>query len=127
MDPSLDPALEPSLTKEHRRLFVVARRELEVDCARCASLQQLDLNLADAAADLEHGRVLDASRLEKRDHVPGGLVEAALAVSLGQPPRESRAEEPVATARVAAACHVESLASWRSPFTAWRRRRTCRS
>jgi hypothetical protein len=57
----------PGLGDQLRGLVVVGGRELEVDGAR-AALEQLELDLADAAADLEHGRARDALLLEELDH-----------------------------------------------------------
>src|SRR6188472_745391 len=71
----------------------------------CAPLEQLDLDLADAAADLEHARSRDPALLEERNHSPGGLVETALAVALGHPASEPGTEELVAASRVTAARH----------------------
>jgi hypothetical protein len=71
----------------------------------CAPLEQLDLDLADAAADLEHARSRDSALLEELDHPPGGLVETALAVALRHPAGEPGTEELVTASRVAAARH----------------------
>src|SRR5204862_6192110 len=102
---ALGPLLEPGLAQELERLVVVAGRELEVHGLRGAALQQLDLDLADTAADLEDARSLDAAPLEEVDHLLRGLVEAPLAVAPRDAPREARVEEPVAAAGVAAARH----------------------
>ena len=105
----LGTAFETVLPQQLRRLLVVAGRQLEVHRARGAALEQLDLDLADAAADLEHGRALEAARLEERDHPPRRLVETALAVPLRHPARELLVEEAVAPARVAAAGHAATV------------------
>src|SRR5690349_4592126 len=70
---------EAALTQQLRSHDVVTRRELEVHRSRGAALEQLDLDLSDSAADLEHGRTFEAARLEERDHSPRRPVEAALA------------------------------------------------
>src|SRR5204863_5499896 len=101
----LRPLLEARLAEEDRRVLVVRGRELEVDGAPGAPPQELDLDLADPPADLEHGRALDPALLEELDHPPGGLVETALPIPRRHAPREARPEEPIAAARVAAATH----------------------
>src|SRR4051794_40374067 len=88
-----------------------SRRELEVHRPPGAALQQLDLDLADATADLEHGRALDPARLEERHDPPRGLVEPPLAVALRDPARELLPEEGVTAARVTAARHRRPTSS----------------
>src|SRR5215207_1057559 len=93
------------LAQEPARLSLVRRRELEVHRARGAALEQLQLDLADAASDLQHGEVLDARALDERDDTGCRLVEPALAVALGHSPGEPRAEEVVTAPSVTAAPH----------------------
>src|SRR5207253_8326637 len=50
VDPPLDLVLEPALAQQSRGFLVVPVRELEVEGVHCATLQPLDLDLADAAA-----------------------------------------------------------------------------
>ena len=103
MEPPVDARrVDPGLAQEPARLAVVGGRELEVDRAGGAALEQLELDLADPAADLEHGRVRDPLALEEGDDPRRRLVEAALAVLRGDPPRELASEEVVAPAWVAA-------------------------
>ncbi len=73
--------------------------------ARSARLQQLDLELADAPADLQHAGPLEADRLQELDHLPGGRVEAAPAVAVGEPAGEPPVEDAVIVAGGTAACH----------------------
>src|SRR5438067_3313106 len=101
----LGPSFEARFPQEAVRFLVVARRELEVDGAFGAALEQLDLDRPDAASDLEHRRADEPLLLKERDHLLRRLVEPALAVALGRPAGETRAEEPVAAAWVAAAGH----------------------
>src|SRR5207249_6753105 len=88
---------------------VIGRRELEVPQARSACLQELDLNLTDAPADLEHGRVLHPTQLEKLEHPPRGCIEPFLAIALCHPASKTRREERVTAPRIAAARPGESL------------------
>src|SRR4029453_13931963 len=97
------------LVEEPYRLLVIGGRELEVDGAGGAPLQELDLDLADSAADLEDGRALDPPLLEKRNHPPRRLVEPLLSIALRGSPGEAWREEPVTAARIAAARHAESV------------------
>ena len=97
--------LEAVLLKEPCPLLLVPGGELEVDGARRASLQELDLQLADAAADLEDARSLDPVLLEERHHALRCLVDPVLAIALGRTGSHPRREERVAATRVAAARH----------------------
>ena len=60
-----------------------------------ARLQQLDLDLADAPADLQHAGPLHAEPLQELDHRLRGLVEAALVVPVNEPAGEPLVEEAV--------------------------------
>src|SRR5438874_9936815 len=93
---ALGSRFEARFPQEPVRFLVVARRELEVDGALGPALEQLDLDRPDAASDLEYRRAREPPLLEERDHLLRRLVEPALAVALGRPPGETRAEEPVA-------------------------------
>ena len=59
----------------------VRGREIEVDRASRAQLQELDLNLPDAATDLENRRLLDAFPLEEGEQPQSRLIESALLCS----------------------------------------------
>ena len=72
-------------------------------------LEQFELDLADAAADLEDGRAFYAVLFEERDHLPRGLVDTTLAVSPRDTAGEARAEELVAAAGVAAVHYARSV------------------
>src|SRR5262245_8077816 len=111
VEPPLRSVLESGLAEELSGFLVVGRRELEVDGSGRAALEQLDLDLPDAAADLEHARTLDPALLEELDHAPGGLAEAMLPVTPRDAAGEAGAEKPVAAARVAAAGHPRSLSA----------------
>ena len=96
------------LAHEPHCLVVVAGRELEVRRARRATLQELDLHVADSAADFQDGRPLDAVLLEEREHSLRGLVDALLPIALGRSARHARGEELVTAPRVAATRHVRA-------------------
>src|SRR6266511_3712314 len=74
MKPPFCPVLEPCLAEKPGGFFVVCRRELEVHGPGGAPPQQLDLDLAHAAADLEHGRILDSAPNEEFDDPPGSVI-----------------------------------------------------
>jgi hypothetical protein len=65
---------------------------------RRARFQQLDLDLADAPADLQHGGPFDAELAQELDHRLGGPIESALAVSVGEPVGEPLVEEAATVA-----------------------------
>src|SRR4029453_7823163 len=88
-------------------LLLVGGGELEVHGAGGAPLQQLDLDLADAAADFEYRRTLDPAQLEKLDHLPRRLIESSLSIARRHAARKTRREKPVTSARIAAARHGE--------------------
>src|SRR6476620_1659095 len=105
MEASLCAVLERRLAQELRCFLVVRRRELKVHGASGTALQQLDLDLTDTAADLEHGCTLDATLFEKLDHPPRCSIEAPLSIALRHPAGKPRREELVTTARIAASGH----------------------
>jgi hypothetical protein len=109
VEKSLRPLLEARFAQEPRCLLLIGRRELEVDGPRGAAFQQLDLDLANSAADFEYGRALDSALLKKLDHELRRLLESFLSVPLCGPAGETRREEPVTAAGVAAARHSKSL------------------
>jgi hypothetical protein len=80
------------------RLALVGGGEFQVLGPRRARLQQLDLELADAPADLQDAGPLEAELAQELDHRLGGRVEAALAVSVGEPAGEPLVEEAVIVA-----------------------------
>jgi hypothetical protein len=86
--------------------LLVGGGELQVLSPRRARLQQLDLDLADTAADLQDAGTVDADRLQKLRHLPRGLIESPLAVPVGQPAGEPLVEEAVVVAGGTAACHA---------------------
>src|SRR4051812_40105201 len=104
-------AFEPMLAQQPPGLLVVAGRQLDVDGACGAAPEQLDLDLADAASDLQNRDSLEPAPLEERDHSPRRLVESALSVALRHPARELLVEQPVAPARVTAARHALTVPS----------------
>jgi hypothetical protein len=97
--------LDPGLPGERARLSLAGGGELQVLGPGRARLQQLDLDLADAAADLQDAGPLDADLLQELDHRPRGLIEAAFAVAVGEPAGEPLVEEAVIVSRGTAACH----------------------
>jgi hypothetical protein len=80
------------------RLVLVGGGEFQVLGPRRARLQQLDLDLADAPADLQDAGALDAELSQELDHLPRGRVESTLAVSAGEPAGEPLVEEAVIVA-----------------------------
>src|SRR4051794_6213049 len=109
VQPPVGPALEAVVAQQRLGVALVGGRELEVDRAGGAALEQLDLDLPDPAADLEHGRAVEPVALDVADHPPRRAVEPALAVALRDAAGEARAEEPIATAWIAAAGHRRTL------------------
>jgi hypothetical protein len=106
VDAPVKAPLDPCLPGELVRLVLVGRGELQVLGPRRARLQQLDLDLADAPADLQDAGAFDAALAQELDHRPGGGVEAALAVSVGEPAGEPLVEQTAIIARGTAACHA---------------------
>ena len=86
----IDARLQTRFAQEPSRVLVVAGRELEVDRPRGAPLEQLELDVADTAADLEDGGTLEPPAFEELDHAPRDLVEALRPVTLGHAPGEAR-------------------------------------
>src|SRR6266487_2816411 len=105
VEASLCTVLERHFAQEPLRLLLVRRRELQVHGARGATLQQLDLDLTDAAADLEHGCTLDATQLEKLDHPPRCSIKPSFSIARRYTASKPRREEPVTTAWIAAPGH----------------------
>ena len=90
-------------------MAVVGLDELEVRGVAGARAQQLQVQLAHAATDLEHGGALDAARHAAstiRCSVPP---EPAPAVPAGHSAGEPVTEHPVAPPWVAAAVHLPSM------------------
>ena len=63
-------ARHPGLGRECRGLGVVGRAQLEIRCPGCSPPEQLELDLPDATADLEHTDALDALADEPVDESP---------------------------------------------------------
>ena len=110
--------LDASLTYEPRRFLLVTGCELQVERARGPALQRFELEIADAAPDLENRRALEPTVLEKRKHALRRLVHSALPITLGRALRLARCEKAVATTSVAASGHCRSLGHLRWP-PAW--------
>ncbi len=70
-----------------------------------SSLQQFDLDLTDAAPDLEHRCTLDATQLEKLDHPPRRSIKSSLSITRRHAASKPRRKERVTTARIAASGH----------------------
>ena len=75
VDPPLGASLSPGLAEQRRRFLLIRVRQFQVDGVLRAPLQQLDLDLADASADLKHGRAVDSPLIEELDHPSRRLVE----------------------------------------------------
>src|SRR5439155_11311971 len=116
-DSSLHPFLDPAFCQELGRRLLVAARELDVRCALCAALEQLQLDRADAAADVEHACSADVAR--QVDERSGRAREPALPVALEIPCRELAAEEPAVVGWGAAAAHTGDITQRHS--LPWRR------
>jgi hypothetical protein len=111
VDAPVELPLHPCLDGERARLFLVGGGEFQVLGLRRARLQQLDLEFADAPADLRDAGTLDAGYLQELDHRTCGGVESALGVPVGEPPGEPLVEEAMIVTRGTAACHEGSVAS----------------
>src|SRR5207237_3151433 len=108
-EPPLDPCLETRLAKQLRGERLVLRRELDVRRVGGAGLQELELDRAGSAADLEHRIALDASAGEEVDDPPCRAVEPAPPVPADVAPRGPLAEDPPVAGRCAATRHRTSL------------------
>src|SRR6266550_1021675 len=102
--------LECRLAQEPLRLLVIRRRELQVQAAGGTALQQLDLDLTDAAADLEDGCTLDPTQLEKLDHPPRRSIKSSLSIARRHAASKPRREELVTTTRITASRHSTTKA-----------------
>src|SRR5580765_1069635 len=105
VEAALRAVLERQLAQQPLRFFLISRGELEVRGVSRAAFQKLDLNLTDAAADLEHGRALDPALLEELDHPTRRSIKSSLSIARRHPTGKPRREERVATARIAAPGH----------------------
>jgi hypothetical protein len=112
VEAALRTVLERQLAQQSRRFFLIRRGKLEVRGASSATFQELDLDLTDAAADLEHRRALDPAPFEELDHPSRRSIKSSLSVTRGHATRKPLREERVATARIAAPGHcTEAYAS----------------
>ena len=91
--PPRNPVLQPVLLEQLRRLPVVLLGELDDGRLPRSGLEQLDLDRADAAAHLEHGRVGDAALGQAIDDRARGLVEPLPAIAACVAPRQALAED----------------------------------
>ncbi len=91
----LDPRLGPGLCREGLRLLVVAVRQLDDHGSLRSASEQLEIDRADAAADFEHARTVDAALGQLGHQPPRGLVEPVLPVSPRVPARLPGSEEAV--------------------------------
>jgi hypothetical protein len=88
---------------------VVDVDELEVRRVSGTAAQQLELDVADAATNLEDGGAFDAVAGDELDDAGRRLVQAAFAVPGGEVSREPGSEHVVASAGVAASGHVRRI------------------
>ena len=102
---ALDSVGQPGLVEKFARRLLVRRGELDADRARRSRLQELELDRADAAADLEQRPPLDTLRLQVVDDPPRRRVQALAPVALRLCPRAAFAEDPSITLRRAAVAH----------------------
>src|SRR4029077_12687629 len=99
------------------RFFLIRRGKLEVRGASSAAFQELDLDLTDAATDLEHGRAIDPVLLEELDHRSRRSIKSSLSVARRHATRKPLREERVATARIAAPGHCAQAYARTGPFS----------
>src|SRR5436309_1846970 len=109
-DAALDPLLQARLAEQGRGLLLIGGRELDAECARCACLQQLDLDRADATTDLQHRAALDALPLDEVEDAPRSRVKAFAPVAFRLRPSRSLAEDPPISLRRAAVAHDPTMA-----------------
>jgi hypothetical protein len=109
-----DPVAHPGGSREVVRGGVVGVDELEVRGVSGSATEQLELDVADAASDLQDRRVGDAVVDDELGHPGGGLVQAAFAVAGGEVPSEPGPEDVVASAWIAASAHVWSIRQGRA-------------
>src|SRR5687767_13412443 len=89
----LPAVFETRLADEATRLFLPVRGELDVDGPVGTGLQQLDLERADAAADLEDGRSFQTARAEEVHDPRLVVAEALLPVTASLSPSRLLPEE----------------------------------
>jgi hypothetical protein len=114
------PVAHPGCLREVGRVGVVGVDEFKVGGPARALAEQLELDVTDAASNLENAGAVDSSVDKIVDHSDGGLVEAAFVISGGEVSSEPWAEHVVASARVAAA-HVSSICVGRAAVQPGRR------
>ena len=91
---------------------VVGVDQLQVRGPGGAASEQLELQVADTATDLEHAGTLHPLLGQELDHAGGGAIQAALAVPAGEVPREAGTEQLVVPAWLTATAHDDQYA-WR--------------
>jgi hypothetical protein len=104
------PVAHPGCLCEFGRVGVVGVDEFKIGGPAGALAEQFELDVTDTASYLEHAGPDDSPVDKVGHHSGGGLVEAALAIPGGEASSEPRPEHVVASARVAAAAHVSSIA-----------------
>ena len=105
-----DPVAQSGSLGELRSVAVVDADELEVRRVLGPPAEQLELDVADAPADLEDGRAVDAAAGDEVDDADRSPVQTASAIPGPQVPGEPGPEHVVAPAGVAAAAHDRSIA-----------------
>src|SRR4029077_5561998 len=105
-----DPVAQAGSLRYLLRVGVVDVDQLEVRRVLGPPAQQLELDVADATADLEDRRAVDAAAGEEVDDAGRGLVETAFPVPGPQVPGEPGTEHVVAPTGVTAAAHDRSIA-----------------
>lgn len=103
VQPSPHATRKPGLAQEAFGLALVGGRKLQIDAALGAPLQQLDLELPDAAPHLEHRVALNSGLLEEPNHPARSLVETPPAVAPSHPAGNARPEGPASALPAAAA------------------------
>src|SRR5215212_8511957 len=88
---------------------LVTLGDLQARDLRSAASEQFDLDLAKAAADLEHGGVLQPAVGQEADQPLLGSVEAPATVTARETTREPVAEGHLIAAWVAALAHAPSI------------------
>lgn len=110
VDAPVNPVSEPGFLGKPACLRLVGWRQLEVERSRRARLHELDSDLADAPADLEHARPGEPSLAQESGHALGGRVEPPAPVAVRSPPGEAPVEEARVVAGPATARHLPSVA-----------------
>jgi hypothetical protein len=104
-DTEFGPLVDARLAPKLQGRLLIGRRQLDVHGRGGPGPQELGLDGAHAAADLEDGRALEPSFPQEVDHQPGRLVQALPPVSLRVTAGRPLTEQLLVPARRRAAAH----------------------